>query len=110
MELYLELLGDHSPLAVSVQTRKGFQELRAAFFRILNLVRVYTRAPGKAANFNSPFVLPAHSSIQELAHRIHHDLGRNFKFARVWGRETFDGQRVQRDYLLQEGDVVELHL
>jgi ribosome-interacting GTPase 1 len=110
LELYLELLGEHSPLAVSVKTRLGLQDLRASIFRILNLVRVYTRAPGKAANFNSPFVLPAHSRVQELASRIHHDLGRKFKFARVWGRETFEGQRVQRDYVLQEGDVVELHL
>jgi uncharacterized protein len=75
----------------------------------LNLVRVYTRAPGKAANFKSPFVVPARTTLQELADRIHHDLGRNFKFARVWGRDTFEGQRVQRDYLLREGDVVEIH-
>lgn len=28
--------------------------------------------------------------------------------ARVWGSAQFDGQMVQRDYVLQEGDVVEL--
>jgi hypothetical protein len=83
--------------------------LRAALFQILGLVRVYTRAPGKPANFNSPFVLPAGGTVLELAGRIHRDLARNFKFARVWGRSTFDGQRVQRDYPLQEGDIVELH-
>ena len=111
MELYLELLPQHfQALAVSAQGGQGLQALRAALFKILNLVRVYTRAPGKAANFNSPFVVPARTTVQELAGRIHHDIARNFKFARVWGRETFEGQRVQRDYLLQEGDVVELHL
>jgi ribosome-interacting GTPase 1 len=30
-------------------------------------------------------------------------------FARVWGTSTFDGQAVQRDYILAEGDVVEIH-
>jgi hypothetical protein len=111
MELYLELLPQHfQALAVSAQEGQGLQALRAALFKILNLVRVYTRAPGKAANFNSPFVVPARTTVQELAGRIHHDIARNFKFARVWGRETFEGQRVQRDYLLQEGDVLELHL
>jgi uncharacterized protein len=110
LALYLELLQEQFPaLAASAKTREGLPELRAALFHLLGLVRVYTRAPGKAANFNSPFVIPQNSTVQDLASRIHHDLGRTFKFARVWGADTFDGQRVQRDYLLREGDVVEIH-
>ena len=110
LELYLEILGDDLPVrVVSALTGQGLPELRAALFEFLQLVRVYTRAPGKAANFKSPFVVPVQTTLQELADRIHHDLGRSFKFARVWGKETFEGQRVQRDYLLQEGDVVEIH-
>lgn len=108
---YLELLQEHLPACpASAQTREGLPQLKAALFHLLGLVRVYTRVPGKAANFNSPFVIPRRTTVQELATRIHHDLGRNFKFARVWGKETFDGQRVQRDYLLNEGDVVEIHV
>lgn len=110
LALYLELLQDQLPaLGVSATARTGLAELKPALFQLLGLVRVYTRAPGKPANYNAPFVLPRDTTVQELAHRIHHDLGRNFKFARVWGKGTFDGQRVQRDYLLQEGDVVEIH-
>lgn len=111
LALYLEILGERFPVrAVSARTGQGLPELRQALFALLNLVRVYTRAPGKAANFKSPFVLPAKSTLQELADRIHHDLGRGFKFARVWGKDTFEGQRVQRDYLLREGDIVEIHI
>ncbi len=110
LELYLEVLGEDFPVrAVSALTGQGLTELRHILFAFLDLVRVYTRAPGKAANLKSPFVLPARSTLQELAVRIHHDLGRNFKFARVWGKNTFEGQRVQRDYLLREGDIVEIH-
>lgn len=110
LELYLEVLGPDLPVrAVSARTGQGLPELRAALFEVLDLVRVYTRAPGKAANFKSPFVVPARTTLQELADRIHHDLGRNFKFAQVWGKDTFEGQRVQRDYTLREGDVVEIH-
>lgn len=111
LEFYLEVLREDLPLlAVSARENRGLQALRAALFHLLDLVRVYTRAPGKAANFASPFTIPAGTTVSELAARIHHDIARKFKFARVWGRETFEGQRVQRDYLLQEGDVVELHL
>jgi hypothetical protein len=110
LNLYLELLRERLPAyPASAHTRQGLSELKACLFQILGLVRVYTRVPGKAANFNSPFVIPRRTTVQELATRIHHDLGRSFKFARVWGKETFDGQRVQRDYLLNEGDIVEIH-
>lgn len=111
LELYLEVLQPHfSALAVSAKEGRGLQTLRAALFKILSLVRVYTRAPGKAANFNSPFVVPARTTVQDLATRIHYDIARSFKFARVWGQNTFEGQRVHRNYLLHEGDIVELHL
>ncbi len=110
LALYLEFLEEQLPtVAVSAATREGLAELRPALFQLLEMVRVYTRAPGKAANYNSPFVIPRDTTVYELATRIHHDLGRTFKFARVWGKDTFDGQRVQRDYLLREGDVVEIH-
>ena len=110
LELYLEVLGDRFPVKVaSALTSRGLPELRAGLFAFLDLVRVYTRVPGKAANLKSPFVLPARSTLQDLADRIHHELGRSFKFARVWGTDTFEGQRVQRDYLLREGDIVEIH-
>jgi ribosome-interacting GTPase 1 len=109
-ELYLEVLGEGFPVrAVSALTGQGLADLRAALFEFLELVRVYTRAPGKAANFKSPFVVPARTTLYELADRIHKDLGKSFRFARVWGTGTFEGQRVQRDYLLQEGDIVEIH-
>ncbi|MCL6620475.1 MAG: TGS domain-containing protein [Syntrophobacterales bacterium] len=108
--LYLELLRERLPTyPVSAETRRGLPELKAALFGLLGLIRVYTRAPGKAANYNAPFVLPRETTVLELAGRIHHDLARQFKFARVWGQKTFPGQRVQRDYVLQEGDVVEIH-
>jgi ribosome-interacting GTPase 1 len=41
---------------------------------------------------------------------VHKALAAGLKFARVWGAETFDGQRVTRDYVVQDGDVIELHI
>jgi ribosome-interacting GTPase 1 len=111
LDFYLEVLRESLPaLAASATGNLGLALLRSAVFELLDLVRVYTRAPGKAANFAAPFVVPAGATVFELAERIHQDIARKFKFARVWGKKTFEGQRVQRDYLLQEGDVVELHL
>jgi uncharacterized protein len=50
------------------------------------------------------------STITDLARKIHRDFFDNLKSARVWGGAQFDGQSVQRDYVLQDGDIVELHM
>jgi ribosome-interacting GTPase 1 len=58
----------------------------------------------------SPVVLPLGSSVVEMAGAIHKDFAQQLKYARVWGSSKFDGQRVQRDYVVREGDVIELHI
>jgi ribosome-interacting GTPase 1 len=41
---------------------------------------------------------------------VHKDFAVRLKFARIWGKEKYDGQMVQRDYVVQEEDVIELHV
>jgi small GTP-binding protein len=44
-----------------------------------------------------------------LAHTIHHELAESCRGARVWGPSArFEGQRVGRDHLLEDGDTVEI--
>jgi ribosome-interacting GTPase 1 len=73
-------------------------------------VRVYSRAPGKEADFGSPFVMKKGSTVEEFARKIHLDFFENLKSARVWGSSDFDGQLVGRDYVLQDGDIIELKI
>jgi hypothetical protein len=55
-------------------------------------------------------VLPKGSTISDAAQVVHKDFARGLKFAKVWGSSRFPGQQVPRDYVLQDKDVVELHL
>jgi ribosome-interacting GTPase 1 len=48
--------------------------------------------------------------LEELAAKIHKDFVKKIKFAKIWGEEVFDGQMVQRDYVLRDGDVAEIHI
>jgi len=59
---------------------------------------------------SAPFVLREGATVGKLAEQIHKDIAQNMKFARVWGAQTFDGQRVIADYALHDKDVVELHV
>ena len=96
--------------AVSAATGQGFEGLRRAIYDGLGIIRVYSKPPGKEPSMQSPVVIPNGSTVLEMAAEIHKDFAENLKFARVWGGTKFDGQRVQRDYVLQEGDIVELHV
>lgn len=99
-----------SILPVSSLTGRNFDRLKALVFECLDIVRVYTRAPGREPDRSRPFVLKKGSTIADLSGKIHHDFVKNLKTARVWGQTVFDGQLVQRDYILSDGDIVELNI
>jgi len=97
-------------LPVSALSGRNFDKLRKFVFEILDIIRVYTRAPGREPDFFRPFVLKKGGTIEDLSAQIHHDFVNNLKTARVWGKSVFDGQLVQRDYILSDGDIVELNI
>ena len=105
-----ELLDRRWPLvAVSSVSGAGLDELRRRTFEAFDIIRVYTKEPGKPADRSAPYTLPRGATVADLASRIHKDLATEMKFARVWGTSAFDGQAVQREHVLAEGDIVEIH-
>lgn len=96
-------------LQVSAETGEGQAALRRAVFDLLGLVRVYTKSPGKKPDLTAPYVLKRGSHLMDLAAMVHHDFVTQLKFARVWGHGRFEGQMVNRDYVLVDKDVIELH-
>jgi ribosome-interacting GTPase 1 len=106
-----ELLERRWPLVgVSVTTGRGIGELARRTFDALEIVRVYTKQPGKPADHQTPFTLPRGSTVGDLAAHVHKDLAASMKHARIWGPSAFDGQVVHADHVLVEGDVVEIHV
>lgn len=89
---------------------RNLDQLRAAIFEALEIVRVYSKAPGREADMGEPFVLPRGSTVEAFAGRVHQDFVHNLKSARIWGSGEFEGQLVARDHVLQDGDVVELKI
>ena len=84
--------------------------LRKAIYDTLEVIRVYTKQPGKPPDLTSPFTCPVGSNVLEMAACVHRDFVDGLKSARVWGQGVFDGQSVKRDHILHDKDVVELHL
>jgi len=110
LEAFRELTGLRYPaLAVSAATGQGLGELGPWLLRNLDVVRVYTKTPGKTAEKERPFTLRRGQTVQDVARLVHKDIAQSLKYARVWGRSGFDGQHVGREHVVVDGDVVELH-
>lgn len=97
-------------LPISALTARNFDRLKRLVYERLGIIRVYARPPGKDPDLERPFVLKQGSTVTDLAQKVHRDFYEKLKSARIWGSGLFDGQMVQRDYLLQDGDIVELRI
>ena len=110
-EVLTELLAGRFPfVSVSLETGEGVETLRRALFDLLELVRVYSKPPGKEPDLTRPFVFRRGATLEDFAASVHKDFVERLRFARVWGPHKFEGQRVNREYVLEDGDVIELHL
>src|SRR5579864_5062775 len=96
-------------LPVSAESGDGLEALRQELFRLLGVIRVYTKAPGRRADKSVPFVFRRGITVEEAAAVVHKDFAERLKYARVWGSRTFEGQMVQHEHVLEDGDVLELH-
>lgn len=96
-------------LAVSAEAGTNLETLRHELFRLLDVIRVYTKAPGHRADRSVPFVLPRGATVADASAAVHKDFVERLKYARIWGARAFDGQMVQREHVLEDGDVLELH-
>jgi len=79
-------------------------------YDFLDVVRVYTKAPGKKPDFADPYVVDRGSTVLQVAEKVHRDFVQNLKYARIWGDGKADGIMVPRDFTISEGDVLELHV
>jgi small GTP-binding protein len=103
--------GKQLPLvAISAKEGNGLEELKLKLFQLLDIIRVYTKAPGKKPVFTDPVVLPRGSTLEDAAAGVHKDFRKRLKYARLWGSGKHDGIMVKRDHIMQDGDIIELHL
>lgn len=103
--------GEQLPvIAISARDGTGLDELKQAIFRVLDIIRVYTKMPGQKPDFNEPIILARGSTLADAAEEVHKDFRAKLKYGRVWGSGKHDGMMAKRDHVLQDGDIIELHL
>jgi ribosome-interacting GTPase 1 len=97
-------------IAVSCEHRIGLDEVGKAVFEALGVVRIYTKEPGMGVDSEHPFALRSGAIVGELAKNIHKEFVSNFLFAMVWAKRLpFSPKKVGLNFVLEDGDVVEIH-
>ena len=92
---------------VSVLDDASLEAFRDAVWKLTGLIRVFLRRAGE--DDAEPIALPSGATIVEVADRIHHELAAACTGARVWGPSArFEGQRVGRTHVVEDGAVVEI--
>ncbi len=86
------------------------RNLKDLIWKKLGLIKVYTKQPGKKPT-EEPIALKKDCTVKDFAEHVHKDFIRKFKYAKIWGSSAkFDGQMVGLDHVLEDEDVVQLHL
>lgn len=101
----------HKIKAISCLKKIGIEKLKKEIFDLLEIIRVYPKSPKKSSpDFGHPFILKKNSKLIELANQIHQDFVFSFKYARLFKGSSKIPQIVGKDYLLQDGDIIEIHI
>jgi hypothetical protein len=97
-------------IAISAKEGVGLEEMKREIFQMLDIIRVYTKAPGQKPDLTDPIILDRGSRLEDAAVAVHKDFAAKLKYARIWGSGKHDGIMAKKDHVLQDGDIIELHL
>ncbi len=98
-------------ICISAEKKAGIEELKELIYRKLRIISIYLKEFNKKADMDEPLIMWEGSTLRDLCMKLHKDFADKFKFARIWGSSRFPGQHITKiDYILKEGDIVELRL
>lgn len=110
LEILKEFYGkDFVIKEISSSKDENIEELKEIIFDNLDIIRVYSKPPGKETDFTKPYVLKRGSTVLDAANMVHKDIAQNLKYAKLWGSGKYQGQMVERTHVLADKDVIELH-
>ena len=105
-----ELLPDFNIIPVSVKRFINLEQLKNAIFQNLDIIRVYTKKPGEPPDMKEPVILKAGSRVLDAAYHLHKDFAKTLNYARLWDSNHYKGQRVERNHILKDKDIIEFHI
>jgi len=97
-------------LGISTKEKINTENLKEKIFKTLKVIRVYTKEPKKGVDFETPFVLKEGTRLIDFVEEIKKEWVEKFKGAKLYDKNLKNFKIVGRDYLLKDGDVVEIKI
>jgi hypothetical protein len=105
-----ELFPNFAMVATSILDNDSLDAFKITAFESLGVMRVYTKRVGHEPDYHDPIVLHLGGTVDEAANALHKDFARKLKFAKVWGEGKYEGQKVHKDFVLEDKDILEFHI
>ncbi|MCP4703352.1 MAG: TGS domain-containing protein [candidate division Zixibacteria bacterium] len=94
----------------SILEDETMDNLKKAIYKMLGIMKVFTKKVGHDPDFNDPVILPIGGTVEDAAYELHKDFAQKLQFAKLWGEGRFEGQKVKSNYILADGDIIEFHI
>lgn len=96
-------------IPVSAILLKGFENVPYLVFKILNLIRVYTKEPNSDTHSPKPLILKEGSTVEDVVREIREEFLKFFRYARIWGPSAkYPGEKVGLSHKLMDKDIIEI--
>lgn len=94
---------------VSTLTGEGLEDLKEKIFKSFDIIRIYTRHPGKGED-SVPVIMKPESTLEQVAEKILHGYSKKVKFAKVFGPSAkFLGQKIGLKHVVKDKDIIEFY-
>jgi len=96
-------------VVVSCNMKLNLDYLLEKIWEALALIRIYTKKPGKAPDFDDAIIMRGNCTVEHVCHAIHRSIVAVFKYALVWGTSTkYSPQRVGVSHKMHDEDVMQV--
>lgn len=95
----------------STINKEGLEELKEKIFNSFDILRIYTKHPGKKEKLdNIPIIMPPGSNVRDVAEKILHGYSKKVKYAKITGPSSkFPNQKVGLKHVVKDKDTIEFY-
>lgn len=99
----------NNAIPISAEKKINLDKLIDEIYNKLEFIRVFLKPPGSKVE-EEPMILRRGARIEDICKKLHRDMLKNFRYAKVWGKSVkFNGQRVGLDHIVEDGDIVTIY-
>ncbi|OYT33176.1 GTP-binding protein, partial [Archaeoglobales archaeon ex4484_92] len=99
----------NNAIPISAEKKINLDKLIDEIYNKLEFIRVFLKPPGSKVE-EEPMILRKGARIEDICKKLHRDMLKNFRYAKVWGKSVkFNGQRVGLDHIVEDGDIVTIY-